>query len=92
MWSAEQEIECFYKEEDIGKDDALLRASGTTGTKEIELCLNSFSPAQISFHWYSCILFYRLDASSSKLSQLIWPAARGRHNGVIRLGVWYIPY
>ena len=35
------------------------------------------------------IVFY----SHLKLSQLIWPAARGRRNDeMIRLGVWHIPY
>ena len=31
--------------------------------------------------------------TGQKLSQLIWPPARGRHNGgIIRLGFWCMPY
>ena len=40
-----------------------------------------------------CIVSYCLDATDLKISQLIWPAARGRCNDkMIRLGVWHILY
>ena len=46
-------------------------------------CLQGVGPR------YNCCL----DATDLKLSQLIWPAARGRPNvEMIRLGVWHIPY
>ena len=38
------------------------------------------------------VLLYCLDATDLKLTQLLWPATRGRRNDTIRLVVWHIPY
>ena len=76
---------------------AYLLLSSCISSRRWRAILGETSPYEqfrMSYTIFSLIFaLYCLDTPDLKLSQLIWPAARGRHNDeMIRLWVWYLPY